>query len=113
MRLVRFQIKKIICIPGNQRYTADTLSRSPQRVKQYAESLIDHNDTLYVANIINTMPVSDVRLQQNIQAPGNDPVCCKLKEYVLEGWPGKYKMSDFLKPYWNFRWNSPLFKMLY
>ena len=103
MRLMRFQIKKMIHVPGKHMYTSDTLSRM-SAIAQSAESLIDHDEmTQYVASIIETLPVSDVRLQQIIQAQGSDPVCFKLKEFILEGWPEKYKISDSLKPYWNFR----------
>ena len=103
MRLMQFQIKRMIHVPGKQMYTSDTLSRM-SAAENSAENLIDHDEmTLYVANIVEALPISDMRLQQIIQAQESDPVCCKLKEFILEGWPEKYKMSDSLKPYWNFR----------
>ncbi len=93
----------MIHVPGKQMCTSDTLSRM-SAVEQPAKNLINHDEMrLYVANIIEALPISDVRLQQIIQAQESDPVCCKLKEFILEGWPEKYKMSDSLKPYWNFR----------
>ena len=107
---MRFQIKEMIRVLGKQMYTSETLSRI-SAVEQPAESLINHDEMkLYVANIIETLPISNVRLQQIIQAQESDPVCCKPKEFTLEGWPEKYKMSDSLKPYWNFRGDSMWFK---
>ena len=39
------------------------------------ESLIDHDEmSLYVASIIAALPVSDIKLQQIIQAQEHDPV---------------------------------------
>ena len=80
VRLVRFQIKKMIHVAGKQMYTSDTLSRM-SAVEQFAENLIDHDEmTLYVANIIEALPISDLRVQQIILEQQSDPVCCKLKE---------------------------------
>ena len=77
-------------------YTSDTLS-CMSAVEQSAKSLIDHDEmTQYEANIIEALLVSDVRLQQIIQAQESDPVCCKVKEFILEGWPETYKISDSL-----------------
>ena len=47
--------------------------------------------------------MSDVKLQQIIAAQAEGPVCTKIKEYIWEGWPDKYKIPDSLKSYWNFR----------
>ena len=47
--------------------------------------------------------MSHVKLQQIIAAQAEDPVCTKVKEYIMEGWPDKYKIPDSLKSYWNFR----------
>ena len=111
MRLMRFQIKQMIHVPGKQMYTSDTLSRV-SAVEKSAENLIDHDEmTLYVANVIEALPISNVRLQQIIQAQESDPVCCKLKEFVLEGWPEKYKISDPLNLIGILGGNSPWLKM--
>ena len=106
MRLMQFLIKEINHVPGKQMYTSDTLSRmsANAQTRESVKDLIDHDEMVsYISSIIQTLPVSDVKLQQIIQAQENDSVCSKLKEYILEGWPEKYQISDSLRPYWNFR----------
>ena len=106
MRLMRFLVKEMNHVPGKQMYTSDTLSRmsANAQTSESVENLIDHDEMVsYISSVIQALPVSDVKLQQIIQAQENDSVCRKLKEYILEGWPEKYQISDSLKPYWNFR----------
>ena len=62
----------------------------------------DEEMPLFLERIVSSPPVSDVKLQQIIAAQTEDPVCTKIKEYILEGWLDKYKISDSLKSYWNF-----------
>ena len=102
MRLMQFLIKEINHVPGRQMYISNTLSRmsANEQTRESVENLIDHDEMVsYISGIIQTLPVSDVKLQQIIQAQENDCVCNKLKEYILEGWPEKYQISDSLKPY--------------
>ena len=99
---MQYQIKAVI-VPGKQMYTSDTLS-CMSAVDQSDESLIDHDEiSLYIASILETKPVSDIRLQQIIQAQENDPVCCKLKEFIREYRYEKHNISDFLTSYLGFR----------
>ena len=68
------------------------------------KSIIDNEEVLsYLGSIINSTPVSDVKLQQINDAQAEDSFCSQIKEYILEGWPDKYRTSDSLKLYWNFR----------
>ena len=55
----------------------------------------------FLESIVSSLPVSDVKLQQIIAAQAEDPVCTIVKEYIMEGWPDKYKIPDSLKSYWN------------
>ena len=87
-------------------YTSDTLSGMSANAQASAslENLIDRDKMVsYTSSIIQALPGSDVKLQNCIQAQENGSVCRKLEEYILERWPEKCQISDFLKPYWNFR----------
>ena len=103
MRLMRFNIQEMNHVPGKEMYTSDMLSRQLP-VESAEKSMVDDEEMVhFLESIIDSLPVSDVKLQQIIAAQAEDSVCSKIKEYILEGWPDKYKMPDALKPYWNFR----------
>ena len=103
MRLMRFNIRDMKHVPGKEMYTSDMLSRQ-LTYENTEKSMIDDDEMVpFLDSIIDSLPVSDVKLQQIIAAQAEDTVCSKVKEYILDGWPDKYKMSDSLKPYWNFR----------
>ena len=69
---MQYQFKDVIYVPGKQMHTLDTFSLM-SAVDQSDESLIDRDEiSLYVASTIEALPVSDIRLQQIIQAQEND-----------------------------------------
>ena len=69
-----------------------------------AQSTIDDDDMIaYVGSVIFSLPASDTRLQQIMEAQDEDPVCSQIKLYCYEGWPDKYSLKDALKPYWSSR----------
>eukprot|EP00795_Rhopilema_esculentum_P001596 gene1596-16053_t len=81
-------VKEMNHVPGKRMYTSDTLSRMSENAEtsKSVENLIDHDEMVsYISSVIQALPVSDVKLQQIIQAQENDLVCCKLKKYILEG----------------------------
>ena len=100
---MRFNIQEMNHVPGKEMYTSDMLSRQLP-AESAGKSMVDDEDMVhFLESIIDSLPVSDVKLQRIIAAQAEDSVCSKIKEYILEGWPDKYKMPDVLKPYWNFR----------
>ena len=103
MRLMRFNIQEMNHVPGKEMYMSDMLSRQLP-AESAGKSMVDDEDMVhFLESIIDSLPVSDVKVQQIIAAQAEDSVCSKSKEYILEGWPDKYKMPDALKPYWKFR----------
>ena len=103
MRLMRFHFKEIKHVPGKQMYIADALSRLQVR-DQMAQSTIDDDEMIaHVGSVISSLPASDARLQQIMEAQDEDPVCSQIKVYCYEGWPYKYSLKDALKPYWSGR----------
>ena len=99
---MRFNIRDMKHVLGKEMYTSDMLSKQLS-YENTEKSMVDDDEMVpFLDSIIDSLPVSDVKLQQIIAAQAEDPVCSKVKEYILDGWPDKYKMSDSLKPYWNF-----------
>ena len=106
MRLMRLDIKQMAHVPGKQMYTSDTLSRliARQSDTQPEQNLIPDDDmTAFVGSIIDTLPVSDVKLKQIIEAQDEDEICKQIKQYCSEEWPDKHPLPSILKPYWNGR----------
>ena len=52
---------------------------------------------------VYSMPDSDTRLQQIMEAQDEHPVCYQIKEYCLDGWPDKHPLNDVIRPYWAYR----------
>ena len=99
---MRFDIKQMVHVAGNQMYTSDTLSRliTRQPHKQPEQNLIPDDDmTAFIGSIINTLPVSDVKLI--IEAQDEDKICKQIKQYCSEEWPDKPQHPSILKPYRN------------
>ena len=103
MRLMRFHIKKLTHVPGKEHYTPDALSRM-QSVNHSGQATIpDEEMNIYIASVIDTLPISDAKLQQVREAQDEDEVCKKIKSYCQEGWPEKFMLHDAIKPYWSVR----------
>ena len=89
---MRFHFKEIKHVPGKQMHIADALSRLQVR-DQMVQSTIDDDDMVaYVGSVISSLPASDTRLQQIVEAQDEDPVCSQIKVYCYEGWPDKYSL---------------------
>ena len=60
---------------------------------------------IYVDSILDSLPISDVKLMEIKEAQDEDPVCQQIKSYCLEGWPDKFHLNDALifKAYWSVR----------
>ena len=53
--------------------------------------------------MISSLPVSDMKLKEIIEAQEDDKVCKRVKQYCLEGWPEKHAVPDVVKHYWRER----------
>ena len=82
-------LKEIKHVPGKKMYIADALSRLQTR-KQTVKSTIDDDEVhAHIGSVISSLPASDTRLQQIMEAQEEDPVCRHIKVYCCEGWPDK------------------------
>ena len=94
----------MIHVPGKEMYTSDTLSRLMARksVSKYVNKFNEETED-YVCSILEPLPVSDVKLQQIIEAQENDEVCKTIKQYCSENWPERHLLPSAIRPYWTDR----------
>ncbi|KAL9986784.1 hypothetical protein ACROYT_G000980 [Oculina patagonica] len=84
-------------------YIPDALSRLQVRI-QAVRSTIDNDEMYaYVGSVVSSLPASDTRLQQIMEAQEEDPVCRQIKVYCYKGWLDKHSLNDAMKPYWSSR----------
>ena len=100
MRLMRFHIKSLIHIPGKEMYASNMLSRMIPKDGNAMQNELESEINDYVCSIIDTIPISDKKLQQLIEAQDEDEVTKKVKECCLEGWPEKHQLASAVRPYW-------------
>ena len=100
MRLLRFNIESMIHVPGKEMCTSDTFSRLMAR-KSLSKDVDKFNEETeaYVCSILDSLPVSDVKLQQIIEAQDNDEVCKTIKQYCYENWPERHLLPGPIRPY--------------
>lgn len=57
----------------------------------------------YVQSAIEGFPSTDERLTEIVLGQREDPVCCELRKFCMEGWPARHKISQECVPYWEHR----------
>ena len=104
IRLLRFNIESMIHVPGKETYTSDTLSRLMTR-KSLSKDVNKFNEETeaYVCSFLDSLPVSDVKLQQIIEAQDNDEVCKTIKQYCFQNWSERHLLPSAIRPYWTDR----------
>ena len=85
MPLMRFHLKEINHVPGKNMYIADALSRLQVRDKVVQSTIDDDEMIEHVESVISSLPPSDTRLQQIIEAQEEYPVCSQIKVHCYEG----------------------------
>ena len=100
---MRFHFKEVNHVPGKELYIADALSRI-QADNPNAQATIPKEEmNISVDSVLDSLPVSDVKLMEIKEAQDEDPVCKQIKIYCMEGWPDKFHLHDAIKPYWAVR----------
>ena len=72
---MKFNIKRMVHVPGKQMYTCDTLSslQHKQSDSKPEESLIPGQEiSAFVCSIVNVLPVSDIKLKHIIETQEDD-----------------------------------------
>jgi len=100
---MRFNFEEVKHTPGKELCMADALSRLQNR-EQAAEPTINEEEMkAHVDSFIQSIPVSDTKLQEMIELQEEDEVCKKLRMFCQEEWPIKDKLTSSLKLYWSER----------
>ena len=103
MRLMRFHFKEVNHVPGKELYIADALSRMQADNPNTQATIPEEEMNIYVDSVLDSLPLSDVKLMEIKEAQDEDPVCKQIKIYCMEGWPDKFHLHDAIKPYWTVR----------
>ena len=100
MRLMRYEYE-IYHVPGKNLYTADALSRSPQRGMSKEDEEFQTVVEAYVDSIVDALPASGLLLEDIRRKLHEDSVLSIIMKYCEEGWPGYEKPSIDLvtRPY--------------
>ena len=101
MRLMRFHFKAVNHVPGKEMYISEALSRMQSENTNRMATVPEEEINIYVDSVLDSIPVSDVKLMEIKEAQDEDPVCRQIKSCCLEGWPDKFRHNDALKPYWS------------
>lgn len=91
---------------GKDLVTADTLSRAPlRRPPSKKDECLTNDLNLYVANVLETLPASERKLDELRRHQQDDEVCRKRHELCTDGWPDNSKLNSALYAYWPERAN--------
>ena len=109
LRLMRYDFG-VEHVPGNELYTADTLSRCPVEQEKSGEATTEEElraeADCYVNAVLITLPASDKRLDEIRNELKTDDTLRLVMHYVRHGWPEpKSKLYGPVNKYWNERGN--------
>lgn len=80
MRLMRFNLQKMTHVPGKQMYTSDALSRLVKKPADVESCLVPEEEmNAFVGSVIDSLPASDMKLEEIGEAQEDDEVCTKIK----------------------------------
>ena len=103
----------IVHVAGKYLYTADLLSRVPQRTSADAQSMSQQEDIQYfIQSVTSYLPASEKRLQIYRQGQAEDPTIKLVTSYCLLGWPRYSTLQENVKPFWPFRSELSLYNGL-
>ena len=98
-----FHFKAVYYAPRKEMYISEALSRMQSENRNRMATVPEEEMNIYVDSLLDSLPVSHVKLMEIKEAQDEDPVCRQIKSYCLEGWPDKFRRNDALKPYWSAR----------
>ena len=84
--------------PGKQMSVTDTLSRATLMGRPQAEISQDEI-AAYVHSVIENLTISTRKLNEMPRETENDRVLQLVKQFTLDGWPSKYSIDPYVKPF--------------
>ena len=93
LRLLRYKLD-IKYVPGTKLYIADALLRA------YSAPETAHSDTeipemeLWIHGLVMSLPMSEMRLTQLMEATKEDETLCRLKATIEKGWSAHRKSAE-------------------
>ena len=109
-RILRFRLRMAkfdyvaVHVPGKLLYTADALSRAPQRECTEGDRDLQEQTECFVhAVTIPSLPASRSTLERYRQAQEEDEICSKVSVYCKSKWPDRSSIESQLKPFWKVR----------
>ena len=102
MRLMRFQYG-ISHVPGKELHTADILSRVPIGKPMISDKELVEECDSYVTVVLDSLPVTEARLENIKLHQMHDDVCSEIKKYCEGTWPETHELKGLAKLYFPFR----------
>ena len=105
IRVQRFRLKMmaydydIQYTPGEKLVLADTLSRAPVE----SEEDNDRSGTLFIQEIVESLPIAKNRLAQLQTANLVDEEASLIMSYVMNGWPSYHKVHCAVQKFYTFK----------
>lgn len=87
----------VVYLAGKMNTVADALSRRPVE----GDSINEESTSLSILSILRDTEA--IRVPELVEATLQDDTLQKIKDFVLNGWTGKSKNDDVLKPYYHIR----------
>ena len=81
-------------------YTSDALSKLIPKSANSDSPIPEAEMNAFIGTVIDSLPVSDTKLKEIIEAQEDDAVmkvCKRIKQYCLKGWPDKHVFPDAIK----------------
>ena len=84
MQLMHFHFKEVNHAPGKEMYIANALTRV-QSKNTNRMATVPEEMNIYVDGVLDSLPVSVVKLIEIKEAQDEDPVCRQIKNYCPKG----------------------------
>ena len=81
MQLMRFHLEEVNHVPGKEMYIADTLTRMQSENTNRMATVPEEEMNIYVDSVLDSLPVSDVKLMEIKEAKDADALNFVLMMY--------------------------------
>ena len=101
LRLQKYSFS-LVYKPGKEMYLADTLSRAALDINPEEDTIVDTES--HIHSLVLSLPVSDQKHIQMLEATVADSTLQTLKQVVKSGWPElRHDVPEGIRHYWPYR----------